>query len=270
MYKKLNSLINFPRTLQSCVKYKSSDKADKIIKLNYDNKYLFGAKVTEPKSKKFVKKQEDPVKVNEVEASDKKNDMSGEIYWMTQHVPVLDFTKPSSVKKPKLAGKKGIPKKLVEKAKLIRQEIVQPIVKFPDSLKNLQDLPQPVKINVKSTLEKTLRPPSLSTVGSRDKDLLDIPFTPTQLKALTIFPLAVGSKKSKTLEKFKEFDKSEHEQKIPIPSVSKVLQSTMPLASRNALIQWKTLKIAELGIEGFNMLQKCKFYKISKSKINFD
>lgn len=262
MYKKLNSLINFPRTLQSGVKYKSSDKADKIIKLHYDNKYLFGAKVTEPKSKKFVKK-EDPVKVDEAETSDKKNDMSGEIYWMTQHVPVLDFTKPP-VKKPKSVVKKQIPKKQLEKTKLIRQEIVQPIVKFPDSLKNLQDLPQPVKINVKSTLEKTLRPPSLSTVGSRDKDLLDIPFTPTQLKALTIFPLAVGSKKSKTLEKFKEFDKSEHEQKIPIPSVSKILQSTMPLASRNALIQWKTLKIAELGLEGFNMLQKCKFSEISQ------
>lgn len=43
-----------------------------------------------------------------------------------------------------------------------------------------------------------------------------------------------------------------------MPSVGKVLQATMPDGARRALMQWKLQKIAELGDEGFNELQKCK------------
>lgn len=43
-----------------------------------------------------------------------------------------------------------------------------------------------------------------------------------------------------------------------MPSVGKVLQATMPEASRRALMNWKQLKVAELGIDGFHELQQCK------------
>lgn len=41
-----------------------------------------------------------------------------------------------------------------------------------------------------------------------------------------------------------------------MPSVGKILQATMSDAARNALIQWKLAKVAELGDEGFAQLQK--------------
>lgn len=43
-----------------------------------------------------------------------------------------------------------------------------------------------------------------------------------------------------------------------MPSVGKVLQATMPDASRRALMHWKELKMAELGEEGFRQLQQCE------------
>lgn len=47
-----------------------------------------------------------------------------------------------------------------------------------------------------------------------------------------------------------------------MPSVGKVLQATMPDSSRRALMKWKLTKIAELGEDGFNELQRCILYNI--------
>lgn len=41
-----------------------------------------------------------------------------------------------------------------------------------------------------------------------------------------------------------------------VPSVGKILQATMSDSARNALMQWKLAKVEELGVDGFEKLQK--------------
>jgi len=78
-----------------------------------------------------------------------------------------------------------------------------------------------------------------------------IPFTSNQLNDMLTFPLIY-----KDSEKLNE-SLNTNEVKL-FPSVTKVLQATMSDFSRNALKQWKTKKIEELGENGFLELQKCK------------
>lgn len=222
----------------------------KIKKLNYENKYLFGKKVKINKNK--VVPEIDKVVQ---ESKEQKYDRSSEMYWLTQHTPLLDFTKKTKASKKKVNMEKcdveeTVPKK--KSLKLIKKKIEQPEVVMPES--HLQDLPKPVSVNIKNNLDDNFES-KISTL-SAVKPILEIPFSAQHLRAMVNFPLTLGINKSnKTLTSFKNMEDSV---KFKMPSVSKILQATMPPASRNALIKWKALKIAELGMEGFEKLQQCK------------
>lgn len=73
----------------------------------------------------------------------------------------------------------------------------------------------------------------------------DIPFDAAALSSILNYPII--SNKS-TLSQIEDLlaDRS-----IRLPSISKVLQATMPESSRIALRKWKLGKIAELGLDGF-------------------
>lgn len=74
-----------------------------------------------------------------------------------------------------------------------------------------------------------------------------IPFNDDELKSILNYPLVCKKNDLVTTELF---EKNAH-----LPSVSKVLQSTMSASSRFALKRWKLAKIAELGEEGFRKYQ---------------
>lgn len=227
------------------------EPAVKIKKLNYENKMLFG-KVEKEK----VDKKKKNVAVLPPETTDQKNDMTSEIYWLTQHQPVLDFTKKSKTPKPKKvklekcdSEEKVIKKKVLKKT--IKKKIEQPEVHMPQS--HLLDLPKPISVNIKSSLDNNFES-KISTLFEV-RPLLEVPFSAQHLKTMVNFPLTLGTtKNNKLLNSFKEIDDSVM---IKMPSVSTILQATMPTTSRNALMQWKALKIAELGVDGFNKLQQC-------------
>ncbi|XP_055703435.1 mitochondrial genome maintenance exonuclease 1-like [Phlebotomus papatasi] len=107
---------------------------------------------------------------------------------------------------------------------------------LPDSLLDLQqNLPPQPKIPRKSP-----KPPIHNTQT--------IPFDSTTLKELVDIPLVFNKKHS--------IQKQSPHDILKLPSVGRVLQATMPEASREALMRWKVLKIAELGEEGFRKLNE--------------
>ena len=228
------------------------DTAAKIKKLHYENKVLFG------KVEKAVKEKSKAKKVSlPRETLEQKNDLSSEIYWLTQYQPVLDFQKKSKTPKSKkmLETKADPDDKIIKKRvvkKLLKRNFVQPEIEIPES--HLQDLPKPININIKSSLDKNFES-KIDTLFEL-RPIQGIPFSSQHLKAMINFPLTLGNNKSnKAFLSFKE-DQDKVIFTSEIPSVSKILKATMP--NRSALIQWKALKIAELGLDGFNLLQKCK------------
>uniref|UniRef100_A0A182MYE1 Mitochondrial genome maintenance exonuclease 1 n=1 Tax=Anopheles dirus TaxID=7168 RepID=A0A182MYE1_9DIPT len=83
---------------------------------------------------------------------------------------------------------------------------------------------------------------------------LPTPFSEQELHSITKFPLLPSG------DGIFERNWIRHEQhesdRYESPSVNRVLAATMPETSRQALLRWKTSKIAELGEEGFQQLQK--------------
>ena len=186
----------------------------------------------------------------------KPHDKTGEMFWLLQHKPVLDFEKPS--KKPKVKSEK---KKTKTSKVTTSTSKKAPTPELPDQNLYLPDAPprikkDPMLDNLKSTMDISFESKLLKL--EKEKNFFqierEIPFDIQQLRQITSFPVSIG--KQKVLDLFQPFDPNQSS--YPLPSVSKVLQATMPLMSRNALVLWKTTKIAELGLEEFNLMQQCK------------
>jgi hypothetical protein len=295
------------------IKLKNVSKADRIKKLHYENKYLYGAKIKK-------NEKEDVIVMNAGEETANPKEISSEIYWTCLHVPeVQDFTKPSKKTKEKKSKKDSDkpvkPKKVADEAtikpevigsgkplKISKKYLVQVktsnkeqkltavetasdiscedgeklsdtkwkrkpaerIVKVPELPKTLTKLrsvilPE-VKAKMKQTLSNNFKLKDLESSGDSGSsdDERDIPFETQQLRAIPNFPLILNSNKLvvDTFEKFIPGESAGY----TMPSVSKVLQATMPQSQRLALIQWKNLKISEMGLEGFEIMQKCKHF----------
>lgn len=266
------------------IQFENISKADRIKKLHFENKHLYGAK-REKKGDIST-----PVKVPVEEPANPK-DLSAEIYWTCLHIPeVQDFTKPkrkakeqkikSSVEdsidttEPKLLpAKKRYKTKKKEVLNVSEEELeLDPPVKkttrkktskdivivpeLPYTLTQLSSALPPVRSRNKTQSEAKLKPTESDSDASSDEDSdqCEIPFEKHELRAITNFPLML--KNNKIISPFDSFVNIKSS--IYIPSVSKVLQTTMPESQRAALIQWKNLKITELGLDGFNIMQQCK------------
>lgn len=210
---------------------------------NLESKLLFGS-VIKKKDKKLVAANP---KVDE-------KDMASEIYWLTQHTSVPDFTQPSK----KIKSEKDHAKKL--KSKTVNKRDKLQTNDVAASQGKSQQVPEiyynPIVVESLEKFQNSLLPftpdeNKLAATISNHPQSPSIPFTSRDLKLLLDFPLRYEDKKLNNLE----YTHSDIQFR---PSVTTILQSTMSESSRKALIQWKTIKIAELGIEGFNQLQKCE------------
>lgn len=215
--------------------YKASAR---IKKLNYENKALFGAV-----QKKTTKKEPKIVEIEKIEKESNLNEdeKSSETYWMTQYTHLPDFTKKitKSIKKSKVVSPEV---EVVKKVKTVRKKKI--VAEVPENLEKFKNclVPLPVKSRAKKKTSNLVAP--------------EIPFTVEELRTIIDFPLDFGDEKN-TIKLLS------NDSTIALPSVGKILQATMPEASRRALMQWKAVKIAELGLEGFQELQKCKLFFIS-------
>ncbi|GAB0099631.1 Mitochondrial genome maintenance exonuclease 1 [Sergentomyia squamirostris] len=125
---------------------------------------------------------------------------------------------------------------------------------------SVESLPEGRKVKLKKpSLPKSLMdlkknlPPEPRT-GFRETPRIAgntvIPFDENTLRDLVDFPL-IFNKQHPTGNCPESFPEG-----MKAPSVGKILQATMPEASREALKRWKILQIAELGEEGFKKLQE--------------
>lgn len=77
-----------------------------------------------------------------------------------------------------------------------------------------------------------------------------IPFSENELKSIIKYPMLC---EKATMAQTEDILTNKS---IYLPSISKILQATMPEPARIALKKWKLAKIAELGAEGFRQFEK--------------
>lgn len=267
----------------SHIELKNISKAERIKKLHFENKYQYGVRVNISKKTKVA--IEAPEEKEEVKnEKDISSDKSSEIYWTCLHVPeVTDFnTSTKKIKKKKakkvepesqssinlieanqIKDNRNVkipgdskPVEIANKKSAKKIVIVPKLPQLPQSLTKLKDGLENTKI--KDTLGANFKTKQALFELEDSRDEQDIPFKPEQLREILNFPMSFNT--DKFINSFAEVvpEKSTHF----IPSVSKVLQGTMPENQRKALIQWKNLKISELGLEGFEKMQQCEFHEI--------
>lgn len=87
-------------------------------------------------------------------------------------------------------------------------------------------------------------------VINKRNDKQSIPFDETELKSIISYPLICEKRSPNQLNDLLA------DVTLRLPSISKVLQATMPESARFALRKWKLGKIAELGVDGFRAYEK--------------
>lgn len=244
----INSVRNYSNPIKSC---------------NIENKALFGAVI---KQKKQVKKSKTKLLIESESAKIKNNNVipnninnnerncSSEIYWLLQHKSKQDLLKatnsltpvteelPKNYHKPaeleansaeQYSTKEGdlyLEKKNMKRIKKHMTKLPNTLTKFNNVL-----LPNPIK---KKPVEYNI------------SKKMEIPFTDIELNEIPNYALWSDDDNINDIILNTDEIKS-------LPSVGKILQATMSETSRKALMNWKTLKIAELGLDGFNELQQC-------------
>lgn len=245
----------------------SLTRASKLRKLNSENKELFGATVKEKKSKKTSADVDSQPKVPpEIILND--HDISSEMYWVLGPQAVV---KSKSKSPPKSPVDSSDPHNIAGlMRKMESQKSPQPS-NFSDEIsdiklnkkvlsekRKLNKLNQPQLPDTLNKLKSSL--PSAAHLSSSSSDSSDsddevhenqIPLSTEHLRAMPNFPIVI-TKTNRIVSTFDDVDQFYR----TVPSVSKVLQATMPESARQALINWKNLKIAELGLEGFDKMQK--------------
>jgi len=212
-------------------------KAQKMKKNNYETSYLFGSKIKNEKEAASQVKQQN--------ASDE-HGVNAEIYWTMESAKSKKKKSKNDeddkVEKPKRAKKSTSSKK----AKAEEERPTETFAKFK------LDLPKPVKVTIQDALNNI--DTQISSLDDKVIKQQEIPFDQNQLRNMINFPLII-EKNDLVLSSFDESLIINSGLKY-VPSVSKILQATMSASQKQALLQWKNLKIAELGVEGFEELQK--------------
>lgn len=234
------------------IRHKSDGSS--VKRLNHTNKALFGS-VTRNAA---APKPNDEVQSTTNSAADappNRNDLSSEMYWLLQHKQSI----PADRKRASSSSSAAKPKTR------------RPVDRAPDA-DVLRSLLRPIKVPRKRT-KLTLAPTkNIPTTLSRFGDTLCTPPI-KKLEALVAPPSLLKRSSSALLQQMMRvppfhvdghsFNNDEFvgcAERLEIgnmPSVGAVLQATMPEPSRRALMHWKRLKVAELGEQGFQDLQKC-------------
>lgn len=225
--------------------------SDKIKKINFVNKTLYGAV-----SKKTRKSTTPTSSIVQDSAADNNESFSGEIYWLVTHAgKSLDKTLASGFAKTTTKRntiQSGVPKaSKAEKTNTLFDTELQatPVKKRASQMKIIH------KASANKVPEVAPRIIDIAACPGASSYVPSIVFSPRQLRnVLTVPPFGMvdwtGAVDMPLLPDGMK----------KLPSVTKILQSTMSESSRKALLQWKLLKIAELGEDGFNEMQQSELY----------
>lgn len=213
----------------------SSDNGRAVKYMNFANKTLFGAVVSKKKPVKESSTSSEKPELNKY-TSEKQSEM----YWLLQHEPApVEVSRTTVKKKAKLIKQEPesvceVKKRRVRSVKLKADPVIPSVLTtFTDSLC------KPPRKHAKSG------PAMKMIIGDEDR-----------LREILTFPVFDLNKRS--ADDLNNVIGGHRLEMKQMPSVGKILQATMPEAARRALMQWKLLKIAELGEEGFHILQQCE------------
>lgn len=188
-----------------------------VKRMNMNNKLLFGP-VMKTDASGTTTEISDGVEDQPPKCT---TDLASEIYWLNEHTPDHYPTKQMKSPNPN-----------------VRRDYVNKSKSSSDSF------PKPLTIQSSRDVIKDLLPKRNKTPRT-----IAIPFTDCELNAILKYPMYC---EKTTQDKVKDAAISGYF----IPSVSKVLQGTMPDMMRNALKRWKSMKIAELGEDGFREFEQ--------------
>lgn len=180
-------------------------------------------------------------------------EQSNEFYWLSQtsHVKVLNLTskskskskvKDKSLKKPP-PGNATAPKKPTPEPQCTNN------TEQNDSHTKQMNTAPPVSPASAIITAKNLLQQFLQTKQSNEQPQT-IPFDDDALKSIVSYPLMCDKNSPHQVHDVLA------DTSIRLPSISKVLQATMPESARFALKKWKFAKIAELGLDGFKRYEK--------------
>lgn len=281
----------------------SLTQADRIKNLHFENKQQFGAVVNQKKKRGRPRKTPETETDSTAVTTDKQDDANinetnktSEIFYLieTNRSPYTLFAQPtndsSTTGSDKTTSKTETKIKLKSKKDGSSLETIAKEVKSSATTSKTKSKSSPKKTPVetkqepqtrtvnpsKSALKSTVPKKTTPTKNERLKvekfraicpdiflgEPTSIPFLDTEIRAMTKYPLLCQKSENNDTETLIK----------SYPSVSKVLQATMPENSRNALKRWKLQKIAELGEEGFRQMQAKTFAtgsKFHKSIENF-
>lgn len=105
-------------------------------------------------------------------------------------------------------------------------------------------------VTAKNLLQQFLQSKRSNEQPSQHNQSQAIPFDDGALKSIVSYPLMCDKKSPHQVHDVLA------DSSIRLPSISKVLQATMPDSARFALKKWKLAKIAELGLDGFKRYEK--------------
>ncbi|KAG5668212.1 hypothetical protein PVAND_016160 [Polypedilum vanderplanki] len=247
MFRQIKWLQSSSKTIRIFIRNKSviirqvettkMSRAEKIKNQNFETSNLYG-----PRTK--LKKENIVAQLKATD--DRSNGKSSEMYWILGN----NNTKKSKklldqIKENEQEEQQVILKTKKKKTALEKEE------KLPETFAKFKlDLPKPVKVTIQNALDNI----NSNRIDMNKNVMKEIPFDQKQLRSMINFPLILQQNDvmtdifNKTLIMERKIDFT--------PSVSKVLQATMSASQRSALIQWKNLKIAELGQEGFQAMQE--------------
>lgn len=205
--------IKFCCRFQCSSKLSSKDLANRRKQINFKSKLLFGPVIR----KKVSATTTEDVDKFQVEPSKCTTKIASEVYWLTGHKPIV-----SQMRRQPSVNTQRI--RLKNEMKRIDDDESK---SEPQTIQTTRDI-------IRNLLPKRNVIPRPIT----------IPFTDEELTAIVKYPMYCEKSNE---NKIKDVTTSKYQ----IPSISKVLQGTMPELMRNALKKWKLGKIAELGEEGF-------------------
>lgn len=230
----------------------------KMLRTRYEQKQLFGRVIRNTDEYKYAEPASDEIAIGQMKIAQKNTDADvspydlpvdaskvphiklehkdreGEFHWLSQSSRIKIFKAVNS----------RAPAEIYTRPKNLSSSAPMAQIKHPESIdvNKSGSKTNPAIVSAKIFLQQF--------VINQRNDKQTIPFDETGLKSIINYPLICEKRSSNQLNDLIA------DSSLRLPSISKVLQATMPESARIALRKWKLGKIAELGVDGFKAYEK--------------
>lgn len=272
------SLISAIRTQTALCSHDETkrERRARMLRIRSEQKQLFGRVIRDETYKKEEDFGSDGININHVKSESVESispfdmntdsaenvpdvklafpDQNNEFYWLSQtsHVKVLNLNSKSKIKaKDKPSTKKTPPGNGAASPKSASSEIINDAEQNDSHTMQMNTAtsvsPASAIITAKNLLQQFLQS---NRSDKQPQQPQTIPFDDDALKSIVNYPLICDKNAPHQVNDVLA------DVSIRLPSISKVLQATMPESARIALKKWKLGQIAALGLDGFKRYER--------------